>query len=115
MKLYGVSTQQGPIFIVQELMVNGKVSSVIQTHFPLLKNLLLPLPPFPTLLPLSNIVFCFLCLFVCLLLFRLSATVSEAEERAGREDRNHPGHGTAGWRCYGIPGAERLHSQRLGT
>jgi len=26
-KLYGVSTQQGPIFIVQELMVNGKWSS----------------------------------------------------------------------------------------
>ena len=43
-KLYGVCTKQGPIFIVQELMVNGKLEKKLLTRMYIVHFKLISLP-----------------------------------------------------------------------
>ena len=90
MKLYGVSTQQGPIFIVQELMINGEFPPSLPPSLPPLAST----PPF--------------------ILHRLSTTVLETEEGTSGEVRNHSGHGMPDWICHVLSGEEWIHPSGLG-
>ena len=119
-KLYGVSTQQGPIFIVTELMVNGKFplsqqmpSSFINPHPTSLlpRSFLLSLSPLPPSLPPS--VFLPSPLPSCSSplsplssphsLSRLLASVPSSAKGTGGEDRCDFRHGYPDMRCHEIP------------